>query len=343
MSNKELKKLVNQIEAQVHAANCSEQIHLALIKAVDYPQPFAYQHNYHITISIVSLLLGGLLLMVPALDVAFLPNWNNPGQGHWIFVWVGLLACSAFIFYLVFSRARQLSSLAKMAFFKDALFDNHIIKKPNPSSREMSRHFAEFLRGNHSREFREFYAGEYVGSEHNFNFSYFHYHYVDKRIETYVTTDSKGRTTVRTRTVYDHFDRYGIIVPFSFYQNIQIIGDSLAQLYPEKYFTGSVQFARKFKVRAGDQFIAAKFLKPAVVVAIEDIAQVLGRLNIELNTTGELCISFTDDNVLSVKQRYDLKQPVEFYQELVANTELRKLQSTLDFIHQLMKHSDSNF
>jgi hypothetical protein len=255
-----------------------------------------------------------------------------------LYLAIGCFIVSIAMVIIVFTARKKISDVAALAYKKDAMLDNNLKYKAPFNSEEMRIRFSELNRGNHSRHFKEVVGGEYKGEEHQFSFEYYHFHYVDKR----TVTTMQGKR-LRTKTVYDKYDRYGIIVPFEYYKNLQIFSFKPSQLYELKLSSGSIAFDKKFKIRASDELAATKFLKPAVVVAISDMAVFLSQMNIEIDATGLMCLSFSDSNMIMGNQRYDFSNPSAFYNELAGQTKLRKLDRTLRFLHQLFKHSDNNF
>lgn len=343
MSNKQIKGILQRLRNEIHAATTSEQLLAAMAKAKAFRMPLVYNFSKHILLTSCLLILS----LVPVLWPEF--GTNGPlkrflQENSWLFfTGLGSTAISMGVFVYLYKQKRAVTDLAKIIYQKDALLDNNLRYKAPFNSEEMRIRFREFDRGNYSREFRKVIGGKFIGDEHTFNYDYYHFHYVDKRVVVETSTDSKGRVTTRTRTVYDRFDRYGLIVPFEFVQSMQIFSFKLSRNYGSKFTTGSIAFDKKFKVRAVDEFTAAKFLKPAVVVAIQEVSEFLRKMNIEIDASGKMCVSFANNEMVLGNQRYDLSNPEAFYTELAGQTKLRLLERTLRFVHQMMKHSDSNF
>jgi hypothetical protein len=338
MSNKQIKELISNLALRIDAARSSEDILQAVAKVKAFRKPLKYDHSKHLLVIIVSSISGVLLALSPHFNVSFIPSWSAPGNRWMLYLAVGCFIISVVLATVVFSARKKISDIAALAYKKDAMLDNNLKYKAPFNSEEMRIRFRELNRGNHSRTFKEVVGGEYQGEEHKFSFEYYHFHYVDKR----TVTTMQGKR-MRTRTVYDKYDRYGILVPFGFCKNLQIFSFNLPQHHALKLSSGSIAFDKTFKVRAADELSATKFLKPAVVVAILDMSGFLSQMNIEIDATGLMCISFRDNNMIMGNQRYDLSNPSAFYDELAGQTKLRKLDRTLRFIHQLFKHSDSNF
>jgi hypothetical protein len=343
VSNKQIKGILQELSYRVDVAKTKDELLSAVAKSKTYGKPLVYNFTKHILFALCLLILSlAAVLWTSFIRQGMISNFLNTYSWLSFAGIIGVVASVA-LFAYIFNQKTQVSNLAKHIFKKDALLDNNLTLKAPFNGEEMRIRFREFDRGNYSREFKEVIGGEFSGQEHTFSYDYYHFHYVDKRKVTTTTHDSKGRTTTSTRTVYDRYDRYGIIVPFEFVQSLQIFSFRLSRTYPTKVTTGSIAFDKSFKVRANEELAAAKFLKPAVVVAIQDVSEFLTKMNIEIDATGRLCLSFANNDMVMGNQRFDLADPEAFYTELAGQTNLRLLERSLRFIHQLMKHCDSNF
>ncbi|TRY32911.1 DUF3137 domain-containing protein [Aliiglaciecola sp. M165] len=343
MSNRQVKALLKDIKRSVDLADSKPDLLDTVQKAIDFGQPVAFNYTRHIVIAVLCICISALL--IAGIFWRFLPattgiydyvNESLVASAILMLMGVGVLG------YVVFQN-KKIGDLSARIFKMDAMLDNHFVVAPSPGTKSLQTRFSDFDRGNYSREIRSYYHSHYDGEEHDFDFNYYHFHYVNKRTVTYTTTDSKGRTQVSTKTVYDHFDRYGIILPFTYVRGIQIFESSAGQHYQHQYSAESLVFRKRFNVYCRDQFSAAKFLKPAVIVAIEDIAGLFKQLNIEINVDGQMCIAFDNADLLGAEQSYDLEHPQAFLKELKGETQMVRLNSMLSFVHQLMRHSDSNF
>lgn len=338
MSNKQINELLGALERDVHVAQNSEQILAALSQVRAYGKPLVYRHTKHLIAAALFFSVGITIFVSTHYHISILSFASGRNNSWMFFIAIACLAAGAVLVSMTFKNKHKLLNVAKQIYQKDALLDNNLSNKAPFNSKEMQIRFREFNRGNHSRTFKSVVGGEFFGDEHQFSYDYYHFHYVDKRR---VTTQQGKR--MQTKTVYDKFDRYGLLIPFGYCTNLQIYSFNIRQSYSHSLTTGSIAFDRAFKVKADDEFAATKFLKPAVVVAILDMSKFLSKLNIEIDATGLMCISFQDNNMIMGNQRYDLSDPEAFYNELAGQTKLRLLERTLRFVHQLLKHSDSNF
>jgi hypothetical protein len=242
---------------------------------------------------------------------------------------------------LIFMRRNKISGLSDALYKRDVYLDNawqSVNYQGERLAAQLGQQFSEFKRGNHLREISWLVKGDFQGLEHQFEYHAYTFHYVDRRQVT--STDSKGRT--RTRTVYDHYYRHGLYLPFGFVQDLGIYSSWFGSLFSGSYKPASVEFNRQFKVKADNELAAAKFFKPAVVIEIEDMGKDLADMNLEFSSSGQLCVSY-GQNICSWKRRYGLDDPEQFLREIEDDQTLTRLNNILKRIHTLMRHSDNNF
>ncbi|TXR51408.1 DUF3137 domain-containing protein [Reinekea thalattae] len=337
MSNSAIKQLLKSIDKQLDQATSSEDVLNAVSLAVSFGAPVRF--NYFKPI-----LIGCVLLLI-AIGLLTYGFQYEPSDATDAAVLVGMLLFIAGIVPMVVAglAKKRLRKVSDKAFQIDSLLDNKLSKQAAPSARELAQQYTEFNQGNHKREIWDWYRGEYEGSEHSFHYFYYRFHYVDRRRETYTTTNSKGETVTKTRIVYDHYDRYGLIMPYEFAKNLHIVSRGMRGDYEKKYKTDSLVFNKDLTVYCDDDLDAAKFFKPSIIVAFEDFGKEFKRINLEIPDNGNLCLSFDNSDLLNGTREKDLTEPQAFYDELAGHTDLVKLNTALEFIHQVMKHTDSNF
>lgn len=322
----ELTEQLGQIKNKTELLQILDQ--LALL-----PQPIRYHYKQR-----WYLCSAGLLLSV----LAAVLTYQLQADSLLYYIAAAMALIGLIPLLIALHHIHQLNLFTKQLYWKNALLDNQLtlLKKAAwPSTSTWLQQFAEFKRGNYKREFKQLIQGKYAGSEHSFSYHYWHFHYVNQRTE--VSTNSKGQVT--TRVVYDHFDRYGIVLPFAYCRNLFITAFAAEGIKGERYTSDSGRFNKLFQVRAADPMQAARFLKPAIIIALEEQAAALKQLNLAFSEQGELCISFADKNVLDSKPAYGLDQLALFRQSIEQPTALPKLQQLLNTVHQLLRHSDSNF
>ncbi|WP_159566144.1 hypothetical protein [Budvicia diplopodorum] len=334
-NNKKISELLATVRKQVDSA----QTELDLIGAVEQIKAFGSPLKFnHLIIHIIGGICGLIAILLGAYQYLAFGKFD---VNIMIFMAILAIAVVATLIY-VWYKNQLITDLESTLFNKDLQLDNRLTKiqvDAEEYAHQLGIRFNDFNRGNYSREIYALYQGIYQGKEHAFNYHFYHFHYVDKR--TTMTTDSKGRP--RTRTVYDHYDRYGIYLPFNFISNLALISKSISGVSGYNYKPASIQFNKIYKVIAESEIAAAKFLKPAVVIASEEIANVFSEVNFEFNEDTELCMSFSDDDLLTLTRTCSFKNPDEFIQEIRKVHTLPKLQTALEHIHTLMAYSDNNF
>ncbi|EKE67539.1 hypothetical protein [Gallaecimonas xiamenensis] len=319
--------------------------------ALDFDGPIRYDNRLPWTLALGGALLALVLWGLPeglfdgflSLDLQWQliellrPLLTLPIPG-----WLPFVLLAVFGIWQLFSRRSKLQGLADAIWKRNLLLDNNLREvQGNPASQadELEKRFCEFNRGNYKRTMDELYQGHYQGEQHSFDFQVFDFHYVDKRTSTY--TDSNGKS--RTRTTYHHYHRYGLVMDFGFTRSLNILGFSTSGHRGLKWEPSSLDFRKAFKVLAGSEMEAARFLKPAVVERLERLAQGFSSPNLEFNAAGELCLTIANKDLIQVPRAGGLDQPKAFLESLKEETRLPLLDTLLDEVHFLMTHSDSNF
>jgi len=335
--NKRLKESLALIERRVDSAKNDDDLVQAINLLSDFPVPVQYDNNRLNKITAGVCAASALV----AAGVYF-------GAGDLVYM---AIAAGAFIIALIvygavrFRRKNSLNGLSDKIHYRTSLFDYGLEPVPfsgKNKARELGGRFKAFQMGNYSREIRELLRGSHEGAEHSFAYDHYHFHYVDQRTETYTTTDSKGNVRVRTRTVYDHYDRYGFIVPFKFARAMRISEGGLG-FFQKGWKSSSVSFNKSFNVAADSEMEAAKFLTPKVIVEIESAGEALRGMDLEFNNRGELCFSFDDSNMIAANRAGGLEHPAAFAKKVAGHSTQANLDAALNFIHTLMKYSDNNF
>jgi len=331
-ANQQLGLFLNSLSTQITQARNREDLRAILREVSAFGRPLRYDNKHYWIGLSTALVISAMAL----LSIKFYPNIDFV---PWL---AGGAAILGVVFaILIFMRRNKISGLSDALYKRDVYLDNNwqsVNYHGKKLAAQLGQEFSEFRRGNHLREISWLVKGHFQGSEHQFDYHAYTFHYVDRR--QVVTTDSKGR--MRTRTVYDHHYRYGLYLPFEFVHDMAIYSSWFGGLFSGSYKPASVAFNRQFKVKADNELTAAKFLKPAVVVEIEDMGKALSDLNLEFSSSGQLCISYAQ-NICSWERQYGLDNPEHFLQEIEGDQTLSQLNNTLKRIHTLMRHSDNNF
>lgn len=330
-----LADLLKLISHNIEAAQSKQELIDVINQVNAFAGPLRYSHTRHKILAAVSFTVA----MVCGL---FLEDFF--AQQNITITPVVIISGVCFLGLVIYMWRKSVSihASAERLYLRALLFDNNLqeLAYDLPSlEQDLFASFFEFNRGNYSRKITRAYKGHYQGNTHTFDYHFYHFHYVDER--TVTERDSKGNT--QTRTVYHHYDRYGITLNFLFTQKLAIARKTIDGFKGVRYKPSSNQFNRLFKVTTETEMIAARFLKPAVVLACEEAAERFKSLNLEFNRDAKLCMSFDNNNVISGSQQYDFSSPNDFIREVEKENPLPELHSALEFIHTLMVYSDNNF
>ena len=336
--NREISNLLKTISESVKNAQSQEDLIASLSPAINFEGKIGYDNSSTWWVVLASALAIALSIMFG------IPNGRS--MEDWAIGVISLSVITGFAFLvLTFSRRQKLNNLSDKIIRTNILFANRLSELPingKDLAKFLCKEFAEFNRGNDKKEILSLFEGSHQGDRHTFNFKVYDYHYVIRRTETRSVSDGKGGMRTETRTVYDHYYRHGLMMDFDLYNSLAVIEDKI-KIPGEIFRPASNEFNRKFKAVAQTELTAAKFLKPAVVLAFEDLGKTFTDLNFEINSAGKLCLSFKDDDLIFTKRKTGIENPADFVKELRENSTPVKLQMLLDFISNIMRLSDNNF
>lgn len=199
--------------------------------------------------------------------------------------------------------------------------------------------FGEFAQGDEDQHLTACLVARHRGSEHKFEYRYYGFEFTVVRQANFPDPVTKKMNTTEVRSVEK---RYGIICDFPYAKSIAIVSGEGKFTYPATWKTASHSFNRRFRVRAGSEQEAARFLTPAVLLAIEEAAPAFTLMNLEINPLGQLCLSFSND-LLEISRSSSLVHPARFELRLKQESGAPGLGAALHLIHTLMKYSDNNF
>ncbi|GIU34621.1 DUF3137 domain-containing protein [Shewanella schlegeliana] len=264
---------------------------------------------------------------------------------HQFSLWFVLVIASSLTWVWLDYRANWRKHLSDKIFLRDALFNNGLKETKlaaEDKASALEKQFAEFRRGNGTRDIQQMFEGHYQGEQHSFSYKLYHFQYTVKRSQT----SSDGNGGYKTKTVYEDRHRYGILLDFPFTKGLCIDAEDEVKLkgsvYAEKYHTESNAFNDIFRVQACDKLTAARFLTPAMIETLLDLNRHFISPMVEISPQGRLCIASTSKLIIE-KRKHSLVKPDEFYQEIAGHTELVRVQRLLEVIHDLMRLSDNNF
>ncbi len=266
------------------------------------------------------------------------------GLDDWGYAVMGAFAVPVIVLLIVIGCANNaISEISELIFAKDIAFDNRLVEQDvegrmSDLYERFREEFGEFRsRGDEGRRIVKVVKG--AGDQ---PFEYYVFRYV--RVYYVPVTRKVGKTTIttmerRTETLY----RRGLIMDFPYSQGVAVTSGGGSYDYPAGFAPASPEFGKIFGVGAVDEMTAAKFLKPAVVLAFQELNGHFSGLNVEISRAGRLNIAFSDGDVLDLERRHSIAEPDEFEAEIKSKLELPKLRLLLDFAATLKKHNDSNF
>lgn len=245
------------------------------------------------------------------------------------------------------SKSNRLPSLSRKITELSSHFHNGLTRleeDPRYTLNKLDAQFADYRRGDYSRELQQSMQGVFTGPLHNLPYEYHRLHYVDKRTEETTVSDGKGGTKTQTRVVYDHYDRYSLVIDFPWVTGVSVRSDGHSQNdYPSRMDTASADFNKAFRLTGRSEMTCAKFIKPSTVLHLLKVFNVLKDPNLEFADSGKLCLSFASSDLLTFGAQYSLSSPKEFYAEIAAGIELPRLLSALQWSHALSELHDDNF
>ncbi|XKM12624.1 hypothetical protein RCS94_06255 [Orbaceae bacterium ac157xtp] len=326
--NKQIKQFLYELNNDVNNAKQTDELFDVVNKIIFYGKPIKFNNN----INYICCLLFALIAII-----TYLAFKNQ----YFISILATILSIGSIAY--IFLRGLSLASIEKKLIQNKIYFDNtiHPISYEKRSlTKQLLNDFKDFSRGNNTKEIDRYYAGVYQGKEYKLEYNHYRYHYV-VRVEKTVT-DSKGNT--KTVVEYHHYYRYGIIIAFPFIRSVCF--DKPVRLFGHSiYKPASNRFNKIYALNGTiSEFDIAKFLKPIIVTAFEDIYEKFKELHFEFNNNNMLCMSYEDKDTLFVsKQISKLEQPEIFLSEFQRQKRARKLHEALNFIETLMIYSDNNF
>lgn len=343
MSNANLKKLIESATADLASSSSSQDLVNITKRFCDYRGSLTFDKKNHIIFSVIGLLtaIAGFVMLYVYGNSRHYSGFNGEVYG-WAFMFSGLFVLITAIILMALLDHKA-ETISKDILFKSALFNHGL------SSREGRDNYLDFLqktfpdyeRGNHSNEIKSLYSGKYSGPIHQFEFGLCHYEYVNERVVVEARSDGKGGSTMTTRTVYDTYNRYALIIDFPWVKNVY------AQMDGQKSFENKIDTAHpdfKFKVTGADPISCSKFLKPATVMHLLDMQKQFDVLNFEFSDCGYLNMSFSNDNLLETSPNgLNISQPAALLAAVEAKVKFPALESALEQIHLLAEQHDNNF
>ena len=331
-SNRELSRLLLDIKGRMIDVKDRREILSIVTMAKNYNGEIKYNNKFLYSLFLVFFLSWLVFLYLTR-------NWESYPAEYYL---CGVIGFAMAVSPLVIARSRNadIDAISSQLFVLDMMLDGIQSTDVSQSAKEsLLSTFTEFKRGNDSREFSKFFV---IESRNKPKVNYFNFHYVDKRTETYTSTDGKGNVTTQTRTVYDHYDRYGLLFELPYGQGLSINSSGVTK-NPVDFITSYGEFNRAFTIGANNDHDAAKYLKPALLTGIMGLRNRFSDLNIQISNEGQLLIAFSDALLNQTSNTHTLADPEAFYTELQGHTHIAVLEAAYELHDLLTKYLDSNF
>lgn len=350
--NARLRQLLRDVSGTITPVSSREQLLAAVGKVRDFNEPLHFDNTTPKRVSI-----GAGLLLVAVVAFA---NWAPPQairslanltgvHDNSLLTFTGIAAVIALVAGFGFMRYRGnlLPTLSQDIARQSSLLTADLRSIETPPQRllqQLSSHFGDYARGNYSREITEALQAVYPGAVHPLPYRYVQLHYVNERTVTTSESDGKGGTRTVTKKVYDHYDRYSLVVDFPWVQGITARTDNSSGLdFDHRYKTASTDFNKAFTLSGNTPMDCAKFAKPVTVLHLLAMHRQLHEMNLEFSHDGHLCISFADKNMLDVHMPCDLTDAEQFYGYIEGGARLPHLEKVLALVHTLAEQHDDNF
>lgn len=329
--NKKLSQFIKQAQTTIDHATEPKELLSVIEQAKVFNGNFKYNNKdilIYLACSIGIALFSYLMLSIFSGD-------------FWILIIIGCVIAFFYIIRMIFQRRNSIHGLADAIFWRDVYFDNNLQNCSDEyyNIQALKSRFHDFRRGNYSQSINQLLQSHYKNNEQQFDFYYFNFHYVNERIVEKTNSDGKR---VQEK-VYDHYDRYGFIVPSNVAQDVHIIQNSkLIGHNKGDYEPASMNFRKLFYVKTSDVFQASKLLTPSIVELIESLPDHFQNLTIEFNED-EFLFSFTDQNTIAANRQYGFSTLEQFSEEIAKTDQLPRLTKFHTICNQFIRATQNNF
>ncbi|WP_299568817.1 DUF3137 domain-containing protein [uncultured Shewanella sp.] len=335
-NNKALSQFLTQLKSQVSRSESIDVVKSALDKAIDYPNQLRY-NNTNLYIGMAAAIFAAIGYWFYLEQQGRYYRYSDIDFGVFIFCIISLVVA----IYIFVARRKKVDKVSRL--LRDETL-KHLYNMTDCQQQFLNNaenKFVDFKRGNYSQDLEWGKEIDFHSDLGLIRASVVYHHYVDRRTETYTESDGKGGTRTRTRTVYDHYYRQGVILPPLNKTTHLVISESrLSKQWSQSFMPASREFEKNFRVQANSQFDAAKFLEPAVVVACEQLGNKLKNLTIEFAHDGSVLINQHNTNLLNPAMDHDITNPAEFKEELLNDTSLFTVNSIFGFVNQIIRHTN---
>lgn len=249
-------------------------------------------------------------------------------------------ACLGFAsLYIWMSRSAALDELPKNIARKCSFLSNGL-RDPGGTADErlswLNEEFDDYDRGNDSRRIEASARGVYQGRRHQLSFVFHHLHYVNAH--------NKTKSDGESEKVYEHFDRFSLVVDFPWVTGVTVRSDlpSKKALGPRSSRPRPMNSTGSSVLPVTASWIAqsSRHLQSWLFAGSSSAAE---KVNLEFSSQGHLCLSFDDAEVMAYKDPGTLEDLASFYANIECGLELPNLFPVLALVHELAELHDNNF
>lgn len=350
--NARLRALLRNVDGAINPHSSKAELLAAVQQVRDFNEPLQFDNSTPKAFALGSLAIGAAAIAfgqwAPFEAKAWLTRLFGMNHGETLALLV-LLALVVMIASLVFMRVRS-NRLHKVS-EEIARYSSWLthglqgIATPRDALlQRLSSDFGDYARGNYSREITCAVQAVYPGAVHALPYAYYQLHYVNRRVVTTTESDGKGGTRTVTKTVYDHYDRYSLVIDFPWVEGVTARTAGGRNLdFEHRHDTASSEFNKAFTLSGGTRMACARFAKPVTVLHLLNMHKQWRNLNLEFSWHGQLCLSFDDSSTLDFAMRCDLSSPDDFHAWIDEGVRLPYLENALAQVHTLAEQHDDNF
>ncbi|GAA4880897.1 hypothetical protein [Ferrimonas pelagia] len=320
------KQFISEIEYATEAAQDQQELIEVIHRIGDYDGVLRFEDR---TIRwVVAALLG---LYLPLISYGVLLGANT----LWWCTFIGLGLTAASLSYLAHSRNAWISRLSDRIFYKDALLNDTLLPiavDGQIKAHALAARFDEFKQRDQG-QIAAWYKGRFDGEHCGFDYSLFQLRYLSA--QKLDAASGEEDDTFAASECY----RSGFILQFDQPNGraISIHSRDEDHFGVVGYQTDDPLFNARYQIVADEDEDAKTLLCSKVIELFNDLYEQLENPHIELNTKGELCLSFDDNGLIPSQRRFGVDTPQAFAEEIASHLAMPKLTYSLDQLQALIE------
>lgn len=181
---------------------------------------------------------------------------------------------------------------------------------PRHKALELAADCAEFARGNQLREVTALYTGSFMSKSGETPYELVYFHWTTQRVVEETHRDNRGTSRRRRVKRTLHHFRTSLIVNVDLGIELKVQSSATGNV-GISWTSSSSKFNEIYQVTAESEQVAAKVLKPAMILQLEDLASLVSKPNVEFTRGGKLVLSFRNPDVLRSDGQIDIQVPAE--------------------------------